>query len=177
MTCHGSFGCFARRESNFSFFLRGHTFWILFTWMMLSTRMPRLQSESPYQLRWASIRLAEARAQVASVVDDISGLRSIPKLRTETTAPLHEAIQVPVDKVSLLSLSDACSGIDKLWFIASFHQVSGSADGGKTATPQVVQITYPNLHEFDKVPKYMKGEGERKNWNLPPGWILISNSS
>ena len=158
-------------------FLRGHTFWILFTWMMLSTRMPRLQSESPYQLRWASIRLAEARAQVASVVDDISGLRSIPKLRTETTAPLHEAIQVPVDKVSLLSLSDACSGIDKLWFIASFHQVSGSADGGKTATPQVVQITYPNLHEFDKVPKYMKGEGERKNWNLPPGWILISNSS
>ena len=163
MTCHGSFGCFARRESNFcSVFLRGHTFWILFTWMILSTRMPWLQSESPHQLRWASIRLAEARAQVASVVDDISGLRSIPKLRTETNAPLHEAIQVPVDKVSLLSLSNACSGINKLWFIASLHQVSGSADGGKTATPQVVQITYPNLHEFDKVPKYMKGERERK---------------
>ena len=46
--------------------------------------------------------------------------------------------------------------------MASLHQVSGSADGGKTATPQVVQITYPNLHEFDKVPKYMKGERERE---------------
>ena len=50
------------------------------------------------QLRWASIRLAEARAQVSSVVNDISGLRSIPKLRHETNAPLQEAVKVPVDK-------------------------------------------------------------------------------
>jgi len=88
-------------------------------------------------LRWASIRLAEARAQVSSVVDEISGLRSIPKLRPETIPSFQEAVKVPAEKDG--------------------KKVSGSGDGGGKTAPQVIQITYPNVHEFDKVPKYMKG--------------------
>ena len=49
----------------------------------------------------------------------------------------------------------------QLWYHVSFHQVSGSADGGGKPAPQVIQITYPNIHEFEKVPKYMKGEREK----------------
>jgi len=86
-------------------------------------------------LRWASTRLAEARVQLTSVVHDISELRSIPKLRQETSATaVQEAAKVPIAKEG--------------------KKVSGPAD---IPAPRVAQITYPNVQEFEQVPKYMKG--------------------